>query len=99
MKVEIKNVSMASLVTSSVPLVVFVVGVLGAVVTYFIVPNPQIEPMNVGAKLMSVGLFGLFYTVLVSSLLVLLGFLYNMLTGVLGMKGVTFELEEVADRE
>ncbi len=99
MKLEIKNVSMASLVTSSVPLVVFLVGVLSAMVTYVFVPNPQIEPMRTGAKLMSIGVFSILYTILVSSLLVLLGFLYNLLTGTLGMKGVVFELEEVADHD
>jgi hypothetical protein len=99
MKLEIKNVSMASLVISSVPLVVLLVGVLGGLVTYVFVPNPQIEPMRAGAKLLSIGIFSLMYTVLVSSLLVLLGFLYNLLTGVLGMKGVVFEFEEVADHE
>ena len=99
MKLEIRNVSMASLVTSSVPLVVFVMGLLGGMVTYVVVPNPQIEPMRMGAKLMSIGIFSLLYTVLVSSILTLLGFLYNLLTGVLGMKGVVFELEEVADHE
>ena len=97
MKLEIKNVSMASLVTSSVPLVVFVVGVLGAMVTYVFVPNPQIEPMSAGAKLMSIGIFALMYAIIVSSLLVLLAFLYNMLTGVLGMRGVAFEFEEVVE--
>lgn len=99
MKLEIKNVSMASLVISSVPLVVLIVGVLGGLVTYVFVPNPQIEPMRAGAKLLSIGIFSLMYTVLVSSLLVFLGFLYNLLTGVLGMKGVVFEFEEVADHE
>lgn len=99
MKLEIKNVSMASLVISSVPLVVLIVGVLGGLVTYVFVPNPQIEPMRAGAKLLSIGIFSLMYTVLVSSLLVFLAFLYNLLTGVLGMKGVVFEFEEVADHE
>ena len=99
MKLEIKNVSMASLVTSSVPLVVFIVGVLGAMVTYVVVPNPQIEPMRTGAKLMSIGIFSILYTILVSSLLVFLGFLYNLLTSVLGMKGLVFELEEVVEHK
>lgn len=99
MKLEIKNVSVASLITSSVPLVVFIVGVLGAMVTYVVVPNPQIEPMKAGAKLMSIGVFSILYTIMVSSLLILLAFIYNLLTGTLGMKGVVCELEEVADHD
>jgi len=99
MKLEIKNISMASLITSSVPVVVFALGLLGGVVTYLVVPNPQLDPISVGSKLVSIGVFALLYVVIVSSLLVFLTFLYNILTSVLGMKGVVFEFEEVSEHE
>jgi hypothetical protein len=99
MKLEIKNISMASHITSSVPVVVFALGLLGGVVTYLVVPNPQLDPISVGSKLVSIGVFALLYVVIVSSLLVFLTFLYNILTSVLGMKGVVFEFEEVSEHE
>ncbi|MFA6433166.1 MAG: hypothetical protein WCW52_00575 [Elusimicrobiales bacterium] len=99
MKLEIRNIGIASLITSSVPIVVFALAVLGGVVTFMVVPNPQIEPMNMGQKMLSVGLFALLYVVIVSALMVFVSFLYNVLTGVLGMKGVTFEIEEINEQE
>jgi len=98
-KLEIRSVSIGSLITSSVPLVVFALALLGGVVTFMVVPNPQLYPMQTGQKLLSIGLFALLYVIIVSALLVFMAFLYNILTGVLGMRGVTLEFEEVADRE
>jgi len=99
MKLEIKNVSITSLITSSVPVVVFAFALLGGVATFMIIPNPQIMPMNMGLKLLSIGLFALMYVVIFSAVLVFMAFLYNILTGVVGMRGVAFDLEEVHDRE
>ncbi len=99
MKLEIRNISIASLITSSVPIVVFALAALGGVVTFMIVPNPQIEPMSVGQKMLSIGLFALLYVVIVSALMVFVSFLYNILTGVLGMKGVSFDIEEINEHE
>jgi len=99
MKLEIRNISIVSLITSSVPIVVFALALLGGVVTFMVVPNPQLEPMSVGAKMMSIGLFALLYVVIVSALMVFVSFLYNILTGVLGMKGVSFDIEEIHEHE
>jgi len=99
MKLEIKNVSVSSLITSSVPLVVFVLGLLGGVITFMVVPNPQLNPMLLGPKLLSIGIFSLLYVVMVSALLVFVVFLYNMFTGILGMRGVVFEIEEISEQE
>ena len=99
MKLEIRNISIASLITSSVPIVVFALALLGGIVTFMVVPNPQIEPMSIGSKMLSVGLFALLYVVIVSALMVFISFLYNILTGVLGMKGVSFNIEEIHENE
>ncbi len=99
MKLEIRNISIASLITSSVPIVVFALAILGGIVTFMVVPNPQIEPMNIGQKMLSIGLFALLYVVIVSALMVFIAFLYNVLTGVLGMKGVSFDIEEIHEHE
>jgi hypothetical protein len=99
MKLEVRNISISSLVTSSLPLVVFTGGLLGGIITFFVVPNPQLYPMTLGSRLLSIGIFSLLYVVMVSAFIVFLSFMYNMLTGVLGMRGVAFELEEVAEQE
>jgi len=99
MKLEIKNISVGSLVVSALPLVVLAISLLGGVVTFMLVPNPQYAPMSAAQKLVAVGLYSLLYTVLVSALFVFIAFVYNVLTGVLGLKGVRCELEEVHDQE
>ena len=99
MKLEIRNISIASLVTSSLPIVVCAWGALGGLVTFMVVPNPQIEPMNLWAKMLSVGLFALMYAVFTAAAIVFVAFLYNILTGVLGMKGVSFDIEEINENE
>ena len=99
MKLEIKNISVASLINSSVPVVVFVLGFLGAVVRFVAVPDPQLMALSGWQKMLSVGIFSLSYMMIVSALLVFAAFMYNMLTGVLGLKGFVFDLEEVHDKE
>lgn len=99
MKLEVRNISIASLITSAMPVVVFSLGLLGGVVTFLLVPNPQLDPMSMGHKILSIGFFSLLYVVIVSALLVFIAFLYNTLTGVLGMKGVAFDIEELGDHE
>ena len=75
------------------------IALLGGVVTFMLVPNPQYASMSAAQKLLAVGLYSLLYAVLVSALLVFIAFIYNILTGVLGMKGICFEFEEVHDHE
>lgn len=95
MKLEVRNVSVASLVTSSVPLVIFALALLGGAVTFFVVDNVQTAPMTVAQKFLSVGLYGLLYVVITTAVLVLAAFVYNMLTGVLGLRGITVDIEEL----
>ena len=99
MKLEVRNISVSSLVVSSVPLVVFALALLGGVVTFMLIPNPQIVPMTAFQKLLSVGLYSLLYVVITTAVIVFAAFVYNILTGVLGLRGVTFEIEEIAHEE
>jgi len=99
MKLEIRNISIASLIGSSVPVVVFILGFLGAVVGFVLVPNPQIVSLNIWQKAMSIGLYSLLYMIIVSALLVFTAFVYNILTGVLGLKGFVFDLEEIHEQK
>ncbi|MBI4801230.1 MAG: hypothetical protein HY796_01785 [Elusimicrobia bacterium] len=95
MKLEIRNISVTSLINSSVPVVVFILGLLGAVVGYLVVPNPQLMSLNIWQKTISIGLYSLLYMLIVSALLVFVAFMYNILTGVLGLRGFVLDLEEV----
>ena len=99
MKLEIRHISVVSLINSSVPVVIFILGFLGAVVRYVAMPDPQLASLNIWLKMMSIGLYSLLYMIIVSALLVLTAFVYNILTGVLGLKGFVFDLEEVRDQE
>jgi hypothetical protein len=95
MKLEVRNISVASLVTSSVPLVVFVLALLGGAVTFMVVPNIQMAPMGTFQKLLSIGLYALLYVVITTAVLVFAAFVYNVFTGVLGLRGVTLDIEEL----
>jgi len=99
MKLEVRNISISSLVTSSVPLVVFCLALLGGVVTFMVVPNMQLAPMGFGQKLLSVFLYSLLYVVICTAVMVFAAFVYNIFSGVLGLRGVTLEIEEVAEHE
>ncbi|MDD5209658.1 MAG: hypothetical protein PHV36_09740 [Elusimicrobiales bacterium] len=95
MKLEVRNISVGSLVTSSVPLVIFSLALLGGIVTFMVVPNVQLASMTAAQKLMSVGLYALLYVVISTAVLVFASFVYNVLTGVLGLRGITFDIEEI----
>lgn len=95
MKLEVRNISVGSLVASSVPLVIFCLAILGGVVTFMVIPNLQLASMSFAQKLLSVGLYALLYVVITTAVLVFVAFIYNILTGVLGLRGVTFDIEEI----
>ncbi len=94
MKLEIKNINISSLLVSSVPVVIFVLGLLGAVITFFFTPGPAIYTMSVGKKLIAIGMYSLMYTLLVVALLVFVAFVYNLFTNVVGLRGIKFDIEE-----
>lgn len=95
MKLEVRNISVGSLVTSSVPLVVFCLALLGGVVTFMVVPNLQLSPMTFMQKVLSAGLYALLYVVITTAVLVFAAFIYNFFTSVLGLRGVSLDIEEI----
>jgi len=60
-----------------------------------VVPNMQLASMTFLQKVLSVGLYALLYVVISTAVLVFSAFAYNILTGVLGLRGVTFDIEEL----
>jgi hypothetical protein len=95
MKLEVRNVSVGSLVMSSIPLVIFALAILGGIVTFMLVPNGQLAPMTSAQRLLSVGLYALLYVVITTAVLVFAAFVYNIFTNVLGLRGFTLDIEEV----
>ena len=99
MKLEVRNISVGSLVTSAVPIMIFVLALLGSVITYFVQSDPQLKPMSVVEKLLSVGIYSLLYTIITSALLVFSAFVYNIFNGILGLRGLILDIEEIHDPE
>ncbi|PIU19241.1 MAG: hypothetical protein COT18_08525 [Elusimicrobia bacterium CG08_land_8_20_14_0_20_59_10] len=99
MKLEVRSISISSIVTSSLPLVVFFLALLGGVVTFMVVPNLQLAPMGFGQKLLSVFLYSLLYVVITTAVMVFAAFVYNVFSGVLGLRGITIDIEEIPEHE
>jgi hypothetical protein len=95
MKLEIKNINISSILFSSVPVVVFVLGLLGAIITFFFTPSPAVYTMTVFKKFLAIGMYSLMYTFLVVALLVFIIFVYNFFTSILGLRGIKFDIEEI----
>ena len=99
MKLEVRNVSVGSLVLSSVPIVIFTLALLGGMVQFFVVPNPQVVPMSFFSKMLSVGLYSLLYVVITTAVLVFAAFIFNIFSSVLGLRGIILDIEELPEHE
>ncbi|HNW44235.1 MAG TPA: hypothetical protein PKI19_07000 [Elusimicrobiales bacterium] len=99
MKLEVRNINVGSLVVSAVPIVIFFLALLGGGVKFFIVPDPQLVPMAFFQKVLSVGLYSLLYVVITTAVMVFAAFLYNVFSGVLGLRGFILDIEEVHEHE
>lgn len=72
-------------------------GLLGGLVTFVIVPNTNAQGLGIGMKLLSTGLFAVFYMVLMNALVLVISVLYNLFAVALG--GLRFELDQVDDED
>ncbi len=72
-------------------------GVFGGLVTFVILPQPQMVGMPLMMRFLSTLLFALLYMVLMDALVLAIAFLYNLF-GV-GMKGVSIDIEESVGEE
>ena len=97
MKYELRSISAMSILVSSVPAVLFLLGLLGGILTFLVLPNPQIEPMTSVTRLLATGLFALLYMVLMVALLVVVSFLYNLFTHTIGLRGIRIEAEALEE--
>ncbi len=94
MKYEVKNIHIGSLIFSSLPIVIFALGFLGAITAFFMVPTPIVGGMSLGKKALAVGMYSFLYMFLALALFVFLAFVYNFFTAVLGLSGIKVDLEE-----
>lgn len=97
MKYELKYIQPTSIVISSLPAVLFLVGLLGSLIYFVILPNPMLAPLTGMQKLMATGLTGLLWMFLWIAIVVVMVILYNFFTQTVGMKGIKMEIEEVVE--
>jgi len=89
MRIEIKKISIASLLVSALPVIIFIISFIYSLQAVF---TPSAVPFfNV---LMQAVLIAIAKTVIILVCVIVGAFVYNLLCAV-GMKGVKFDLEDV----
>ena len=91
MNYELKSVSPLSIFVNAVRIFV-VVGFVVALISFFIVPNPNIHITAFWQKIAATLLFTVVYGLVVSVVLTLIAWLYNLWAG--KFKGVSIHLEQ-----
>lgn len=69
-------------------------GLIGGLATFVVLPNVQSMGMSAMARMLSVLLFSLIYMVLMDAIVLLVACIYNSVSGLLGLGGITVEFEE-----
>ncbi|MBI4422936.1 MAG: hypothetical protein HY554_04385 [Elusimicrobia bacterium] len=90
----------AAVLAAAKPVISAVLGTLGlfgGLVTFVLLPNPQMVGMAFPLKLLSTVLFGALYMVLMDALVLAVAFLYNLFGT--GMRGISIDIEEAAGEE
>lgn len=78
----------------AVSAVLATLGFLGGLMTFIIFPKAEILAMSGAMRLLSTILFTLFYTVLMDGIVLFVAVLYNLFAGVVGLDGLSLDLEE-----
>jgi hypothetical protein len=91
MNYELKSVSPGSIFWNAIR-IFLVVGFVVALISFFVVPNPNIRITLWWQKIMATVLFTVVYAFVVSLVLTLIAWLYNLWAG--KFKGVTIHLEQ-----
>ncbi len=93
MKLEIKNISLRSVIFSVYPLIVFAISLLNAVFA-----AEAIGEYGIMERVMQVVLWSLAETMVILVTTLVVAFVYNLLCS-FGVKGLRFEIEEVEDNK
>ena len=94
MNYELKSIQPGSVFANAIRIFV-VVGFVVAVLSFFILPNPNIRITLWWQKILATFLFTIVYTLVVSAVLTLIAWLYNVWTG--SFPGVKVHFEESED--
>lgn len=95
-------VAAAGVLWGNLPLVSAVLGtmgVLGGILTFILVPNPNAVGMTLPMKLVSTGLFAIFYMILMGALLMIVTAIYNAYSNLVGLRSIRLELEASEEEE
>jgi hypothetical protein len=71
-----------------------ILGVGGGMLTFFLLPNPEMAGTPFTTRLLATVLFSVLYLALMDTLILIASFLYNMLVENVGMGGIRMELSE-----
>lgn len=74
-------------------------GLLGGIVRFGLQPDLNAASLAPALRWGAALAFGLFYMVLMDAVVLAVAVLYNLFTGVVGLSGLRFELENVDDEE
>lgn len=94
MNYEIKSIAPLSVLLNALRIFV-VVGFVVALISFFIVPNPNLRISGFMQKIAATFLFTLVYTLVISIALTFISWLYNVWTA--RFKGISFHLEQNND--
>ena len=97
MKLEVRKIDIKSIVFSALPLTIFCLAILGGIITFFVIDNPQYAVMSIFHKIVSVALYALVYVIISIAFSVFAVFLYNFFGAVLGLRGITLDIEDAAE--
>lgn len=72
-------------------------GLLGGLVTFVVLPNPELATTPMGWRLVSTLFFGLLYMVLMDALVLVVCGLYNFFGGTLSLGALKLDIEEAEE--
>jgi hypothetical protein len=84
-----------SVVFSVVPVILLVLGFIGALLSYVIFPGEVLAGASFVKKMAAVAAFTFIYAVFLNAIIVIIVFVYNLFSSGLGIKGVTVEFNAI----
>jgi hypothetical protein len=93
MKLEIKNISLSSLIFSAYPLIIFVLALVNSVFAADAIPE-----YGIMERVLQLTLWALAETLVILITSLVVAFVYNLLCS-FGVKGLRFDIEEVEEKQ
>jgi hypothetical protein len=98
MKYEMRYISPASLIFSVVPVVLVMMGFLGALLSFVFFPDPSVANIPILSRLVAVVSFTLVYALALEVVVLICAFTYNLFCS-MGLKGISLEFYSVESRK